>query len=394
MKFTLLHKLSKTIEQKTQQGQPLHSFSSLFDAIDTFFLTPKDTTKQGSHIRDTVDMKRVMITVIIALFPALLFGLWNVGYQHFISLRIEASFWQEFWYGFLKWLPLVIVVYVSGLLIEVVFAQIRKHPVSEGFFVTGFILPLILPPDIPLWIVALATMFAVLFGKEVFGGTGYNFLNPALLARAFIFFAYPSTITGDTIWIAEKADAFSGATPLSEVANHQLAALPSTMDMFVGTIPGCIGETSKIAILLGAVLLIFTQVANWKIMLSVVAGGAISAFFFQTLIGTAAEIPVYQQLLMGGFLFGTVFMATDPVTAAHTQWGKVIYGFLIGVFAILIRYYNKGYPEGMMLSILLMNIFAPLIDYCVIQVNIKRRIKRMAKVNRHHHSVLNGTKIS
>ncbi|MDD4847228.1 MAG: NADH:ubiquinone reductase (Na(+)-transporting) subunit B [Bacteroidales bacterium] len=378
MRLKFLDKLSQTLEKKTEKGQPLHRFWALWDAIDTFAFTPKEVTTKGSHIRDTVDMKRVMITVIIALFPALLFGIWNIGYQHFLSIQTSVSFWGALWYGFLKWLPLVIVVYVSGLLVEIIFAQIRGHQVAEGFFVTGFILPLILPPDIPLWIVAIATMFAVLFGKEVFGGTGYNFLNPALIARAFIFFAYPSVISGDKVWIAEKADAFSGATPLSDIANNHLSALPSTMDMLVGTISGSIGETSKIAILLGAAVLLFTQVANWKIMLSVVAGGFLSALTFNILGGTPmAEVPAYQQLLMGGFLFGAVFMATDPVTAAHTQWGKVIYGFLIGVFAILIRDYNKGYPEGMMLAILLMNIFAPLIDYCVVQVNIKRRMKRV-----------------
>ena len=351
----------------------LHSF---FDAVDSFFLTPKEVTTKGCHIRDAVDMKRIMITVIIALFPPLLFGLWNIGYQHFTSLGLEVSIWQSFLYGFLKWLPLVIVVYVSGLKVEIIFAQRRKHQVAEGFFVTGFLIPLILPPDIPLWIVAIATIFAVIFGKEVFGGTGYNFLNPALLARAFIFFAYPSVISGDNVWIAEKADAYSGATPLGNIMNDNLSQIPSILELCIGNIPGSIGETSKIAILIGAFILIITRTASFKIMLSVITGGLLMGGIFN-LIGTQPimQIPAYTQILLGGFLFGAVYMATDPVTAPHTSKGKIIYGLLIGIFAILIRTANKGYPEGMMLAILLMNIFAPLIDYCVIQLNIRRRKK-------------------
>ena len=315
-------------------------FNALLDAMDTFLRTPATVTEGRCHVRDAVDMKRIMITVMIALCPALLFGWWNVGYQHFLSMGYAPTVLGAAWYGFLKWLPLVIVTYVSGLGVEVLFSQIRKEEVAEGFFVTGFIIPMIMPPDVPLWIVALATAFAVLFGKEVFGGTGYNFLNPALLARAFVFFAYPSVISGDKVWISAGADAVTGATPLALVMNGHPEALPSTWELFLGTIPGCIGETCKIAILIGAAILLFTQVADWR---------------------------------MGGFLFGAVFMATDPVTAAHTRTGKYIYGLLIGVLAILIRTLNKGYPEGMMLAILLMNIFAPLIDYCVIQTNVKRR---------------------
>jgi len=361
-----------------EQGKPLHRFYSLYDAIDTFLLTPKEVTTGGSHIRDAVDMKRIMITVMIALSPALLFGMWNIGYQHFLSQGSCPAFWSCLWYGFLKWLPLVIVTYVSGLTVEVIFAQRRGHQVAEGFFVTGFIIPMIMPPDVPLWIVAIATAFSVLFAKEVFGGTGYNFLNPALVARAFVFFAYPSVISGDAVWIAESADAISGATPLALVLNGSTEQMPSMLSMFVGTIPGCIGETSKIAIMIGAIILIYTQIASWKIMFSVIAGGLLTGAVFHA----TGMCPLYgwQHLLLGGFLFGAVFMATDPVTATHTNSGKYIYGFLIGVLAILIRVVNKGYPEGMMLAILLMNIFAPLIDYCVVQRKIR---KRKLNISRH-----------
>ena len=350
-----------------------HRFNALLDAMDTFLRTPATVTDGRCHVRDAVDMKRIMITVMIALVPALVFGWWNVGFQHFDLIYNGGSIatrWQCLWYGFLKWLPLVIVTYVSGLGVEVLFAQIRKEEVAEGFFVTGFLIPMIMPPDVPLWIVAVATIFAVIFGKEVFGGTGYNFLNPALLARAFVFFAYPSVISGDKVWIS-GADAVSGATPLALVMNGHPEALPSTWELFLGTIPGCIGETCKIAILIGAAILLFTQVADWRIMFSVFVGGYATAVVCQ--LTGLCPVAAHDQLLMGGFMFGAVFMATDPVTAAHTRDGKYIYGLLIGILAILIRTLNKGYPEGMMLAILLMNIFAPLIDWCVVQNHIKRR---------------------
>jgi len=350
-----------------------HKFNALLDAMDTFLRTPATVTDGRCHVRDAVDMKRIMITVMIALAPALVFGWWNVGFQHFLAIGEQASLWSSLWYGFLKWLPLVIVTYVSGLGVEVLFAQIRKEEVAEGFFVTGFLIPMIMPPDVPLWIVAVATIFAVIFGKEVFGGTGYNFLNPALLARAFVFFAYPSVISGDKVWIS-GADAVTGATPLALVMNGHPEAMPTTWDLFLGTIPGCIGETCKLAILIGAAILLFTQVADWRIMLSVFIGGYATALICQ--FSGLCPVEAHDQLLMGGFMFGAVFMATDPVTAAHTRAGKYIYGLLIGVLAILIRTLNKGYPEGMMLAILLMNIFAPLIDYCVIQNHIKRRRRR------------------
>ena len=350
-------------------------FNALFDAIDTFLRTPATVTDGRCHVRDAVDMKRIMITVMIALVPALVFGWWNVGFQHFrVLYNCDdcATLWQCLWYGFLKWLPLVIVTYVSGLGVEVLFAQIRKEEVAEGFFVTGFLIPMIMPPDVPLWIVAVATIFAVLFGKEVFGGTGYNFLNPALLARAFVFFAYPSVISGDQVWISGN-DAVTCATPLAFVMNGHPETVPSTAALFFGDIPGCIGETCKLAILLGAAILLFTQVADWRIMIPVFIGGYVTAVICK--LTGLCPIAAHDQLLMGGFMFGAVFMATDPVTATHTRNGKYIYGLFIGILAILIRTLNKGYPEGMMLAILLMNIFAPLIDWCVVQTHIKRRRK-------------------
>lgn len=379
--MNILTQLSDKISHHFEKGKPLYCFYALYDAIDTFLLTPSEVTSGGSHIRDAVEMKRIMITVMIALCPALFFGMWNIGVQHFLSLGENATFWRCFGYGFLKWLPLVMVTYFSGLTIEVIFAQHRGHQVAEGFFVTGFLIPMIMPPDVPLWIVAIATAFSVLFAKEVFGGTGYNFLNPALIARAFVFFAYPSVISGDAVWISESADAVSGATPLALVMNDATAQMPSFLDMFIGTIPGCIGETSKICIIIGAILLLYTQVASWRIMLSVVVGGWISG----TLFHAAGMCPItgWQHLLMGGFLFGAVFMATDPVTATHTQAGKWIYGLLIGILAIVIRVINKGYPEGMMLAILLMNIFAPLIDYCIVKIKIRKR-----KINISKHKIL------
>lgn len=367
-----------------EEGGKMHAFHSLFDAIDTLMFVPKTTTRLGSHIRDAVDNKRTMIVVFIALLPALLFGMYNIGYQHHLSLvGVEGAvsycdnFWGNLWYGFLKVLPMLLVSYIVGLGIEVVFAQIRRHEVSEGYFVTGLLIPLICPPDVPLWQLALAVAFAVIIGKEVFGGTGYNFLNPALVARAFLFFSYPTHMSGDAVWIAEQGDAVSGATPLGEMLAGASMPSSSLMDMFIGFIPGSVGETSVIAILLGAVLLLVTGIASWRIMLSIFVGATLTGVMFN-LIGANdyMQLPFYYHFVMGGFMFGMVFMATDPVTAAQTNIGKYIYGFLIGVMAILIRVVNPAYPEGMMLSILLMNVFAPLIDYYVVEANIRRRAKR------------------
>ena len=376
-----LRKFIDKIKPNFEEGGKLYCFHSFFDAMETFFYVPNKVTINGSHVRDAVDMKRNMIYVLIALIPCFLFGTWNIGYQHFTSHGEVATLWQNFGYGLLKILPLYIVSYVVGLGIEIIFAQVRKEEVNEGFFVTGFLIPLIMPADVPLWMLAIAVAFAVIIGKEVFGGSGMNIVNPALLARAFLFFSYPSQMSGDGIWIAEKADAYSGATPLGILLNGGgVEQLPSMMEMFIGTIPGSVGETSKIAILIGALFLIITGVASLRIILSTFAGAAALGLLF-TAIGVS-DVPFYYHYLMGGFMFGAIFMATDPVTAAQTNCGKIIYGFLIGAMAVLIRVANPGYPEGMMLAILLLNVFAPLIDYCVVAVNISKRKKRWAKAER------------
>lgn len=369
------------IKPNFEKGGKFPWLHSTFDAFETFAFVPKTTTTSGAHFRDAMDMKRTMTMVILALMPALLFGTYNIGFQHFHSINPELSFFEGFWdnllYGAIKILPIIVISYVVGLSIEFGFAQWRKHDVNEGFLVTGMLIPLVMPPDVPLWQVALATAFAVVIGKEVFGGTGMNFLNPALLARAFLFFAFPSSMSGDNVWIAEKADAFSGATPLAEMMIG--ANLPSTSfwDMLLGIMPGSIGETSSIAILLGAVFLLITGIGSWRIMLSVFMGGALMGLTFN-LFGSNpyTQIPFYYHYVMGGFMFGAVFMATDPVTAAQTNKGKWIYGILIGVMAVLIRVVNPAYPEGMMLAILLLNVFAPLIDYYIVDANIRKRMKR------------------
>ncbi len=374
-----LRKFIDKIKPQFEKGGRFEKLHSTFDAFETFLFVPDKVTKKGSHVRDAIDMKRTMALVVIALIPALLFGMWNVGYQHFLSHNEigDVTFWQTFWYGFLKVLPIIVVSYVTGLAIEFAFAQIRGHDVNEGFLVTGMLIPLIVPADIPLWMVAVATAFAVIIGKEVFGGTGMNILNPALTARAFLFFAYPQDMSGDKVWIAEKADAYSGATPLGDALVGNIEKIPSPLDMFIGTIPGSIGETSTIAIILGAIILLYTGVGSWRILFSVIAGGLIMGLIFN--LWAANEymtIPAWEHLIMGGFAFGAVFMATDPVTAAQTNKGKYIYGFLIGLLAVLIRVFNPAYPEGMMLAILFMNVFAPLIDHYIIAANIKKRLKR------------------
>lgn len=383
-----IRKIIDNIKPKVLGKMPF--MTSTFEAFETFFFVPKDVTENGSHIRDAIDMKRTMIIVVFALIPCLLFGMYNVGYQHFNSMGVlaETGFWTVFWYGFLKVFWLLLVSYLVGLTIEFAFAQVRKHKVNEGFLVTGMLIPLIMPVDTPLWMVGLATAFAVLVGKELFGGTGMNIVNPALLARAFLFFSYPSKMSGDKIWIAgmtdgNAVDGFSGATPLaqigegSDVITNGFGEPTSILDLTIGLIPGSIGETSIIAIALGAFILLFTGIASWKIMFSVFAGGAAMAFALQSY----TPIDWYWHLCLGGFAFGAVFMATDPVTAAQTEKGKYIYGFLIGVMAMLIRILNPAFPEGMMLAILLMNIFAPLIDYCVVRANINKRLRRV-KVRR------------
>ncbi len=365
---------------KVAKGQKLHWLASTFEAFESFsFVSNKTAGIKGAHFRDGIDMKRAMIVVVFALLPALLFGMYNVGYQHF---KVEGDlsqmgFWAIFWYGFLRVLPMIIVSYVVGLAVEFAFAQIRGEEVNEGYLVTGLIIPMICPPTVPLWQLGLAVIFATIIGKEVFGGTGMNFMNPALVARAFLFFAYPSQMSGDMVWIFDSQDAVSGATPLAEMSLGNARPTASVCDMICGFIPGCVGETSLIAIAIGACLLLITGIASWRIMLSIFVGGAVMGLIFNAVGGNQyMELPFYYHFLMGGFAFGAVFMATDPVTSAQTNKGKYIYGFLIGVMAVLIRVVNPAYPEGMMLAILLMNVFAPLIDYYVVDVNIKRRKRR------------------
>lgn len=363
---------------KFEKGGKLEKFHSVFTGFESFLFVPNTTTSSGAHIRDAVDLKRTMIIVVLALIPALLFGIYNVGYQHFNAVGglADTTFFQLFFYGLWKVLPMIIVSYVVGLGIEFAVAQMKGHEINEGFLVSGLLIPMIMPVEAPLWMVALSTAFAVIIGKEIFGGTGMNIWNPALLARAFFFFSYPSMISGDKVWIAgDTADAISQATPLAQMALGQPLTY-STADMFWGFIPGSVGETSAFCILIGAVILLLTNVASWRTMISVFVGGYLMALVFQPISGVEA----YQQLLMGGFAFGAVFMATDPVTSAQTNTGKYVYGLLIGAMAVIIRCINPGYPEGMMLAILLMNTFAPLIDWFVVQANLKRRLKRAKAV--------------
>lgn len=406
--------LRKTIDKLKphfEKGGKFQRFQSVFEGFETFLYVPDKVTTKGAHIRDSIDMKRTMSVVIMALMPALFFGMWNVGRLYFNATGQEEAFWPMLWYGFLRVFPIIVVSYVSGLAVEFYFAQVRGHEINEGFLVTGMLIPLIVPVDVPLWMVAVATVFAVIFGKEVFGGTGMNIMNPALLTRAFLFFAYPSKMSGDKIWVNgidgatmneagqlvtkygdRVIDGFTGATPLAEAAAGNLQHLPSIAEMFIGTIPGSIGETSTLCILLGAAFLIFTGVGSWKIMLSTAIGGLLMGAILNLSVGVNPfgildlanlpekqiywALPAWYHLMLGGFAFGAVFMATDPVSAAQTERGKWIYGLLIGIMAILVRVLNPAFPEGMMLAILLLNVFAPLIDHYVVKGNIKRRLRR------------------
>lgn len=396
------------IKPNFEEGGKLHWLHSTFDAIETFLYVPNTTSKSGVHIHDARDSKRTMSIVIVALIPALLFGMYNVGYQHYLAIGQAPGFWETFFYGLLAVLPQLVVSYVVGLGIEFAVAQWKKEEVAEGFLVTGILIPMIVPVDTPLWMIAVATAFSVVFAKEVFGGTGYNIFNVALITRAFLFFAYPSKMSGDQVWVrlsdtfglgkpamvdgmAQTVDAFSGATPLGQVAISEADKFAdfgftavngnslSIMDMFLGFIPGSIGEVSTLAILIGAIILIVTNVGSWKTMLSVFLGGLFTATIINIFAAnTLMQMPAQYHFVLGGFAFGAVFMATDPVTSARTETGKWIYGFLIGVLAITIRVFNPGYPEGMMLAILFMNAFAPTIDYYVVDANIKKRMKRVA----------------
>ncbi len=392
-----LRNLVDKVKPHFVKGGKLQMFNSVFDGFETFLFVPNETSKRGTHIHDAIDSKRTMILVIFALIPALLVGMYNVGYQHFIATGQTVSFFETFIFGALAVIPIIAVSYIVALGIEFTVAQFKGHEIHEGILVSGFLIPMIIPVDTPLWMVAVATAFAVIFAKEVFGGTGMNIFNVALVTRAFLFFAYPTQMSGDVVWVrtgttfglgaGSVVDSYSGATALGQVAvsptsNVQLVDILGNpigfIDGFLGLIAGSVGETSALAILLGAALLLITGVASWKVMGSVFAGGALMALVFNTFgpDTAAAQFPWYNHLVFGGFAFGAVFMATDPVTAARTETGKYIYGALIGAMAIIIRVLNPGYPEGMMLAILLMNIFAPLIDFYVVDANIKRRLKR------------------
>ncbi len=370
------------IKKPFEKGQKFEKYAPAINALDTFLYVPNHTTKHGAHIRDAVDLKRTMITVVLALIPALIFGIYNAGYQHFIQIEgSDMSFGNLFFHGLWKVLPMIIVSYAVGLGIEFAFAIFRGHEVNEGYLVSGLLIPMVMPVDLPLWMLAISVAFAVVIGKEAFGGTGMNIFNPALLARAFAFFAYPTFMSGDKIWVSDATtiDGVSGETILGSLAQGKEVAY-STMDMFLGFIPGSIGETSTLAILIGAFILIATGVGSWKIMVSGVIGAALTALMFNAVGLTALmNFDWMNHLVVGGFAFGIVFMATDPVSAAQTDKGKIIYGLLIGFFSILIRVFNPAYPEGVMLAILLMNTLAPTIDYFVVNGNIAKRKKRLAK---------------
>ena len=370
---SIVDKLKPTFSK----GGKLAFLESTFDGFETFLFVPNKTTQHGAHVRDCNDMKRTMIMVVIALIPALLFGCYNTGIQ------VGREGWTAFFYGLVRILPMIATTYIVGLGIEFTAAQLRGHAINEGFLVSGLLIPLVMPVSTPLWMVALGTAFAVIFGKEVFGGTGMNVFNPAVLARAFVFFAYTPQMSGEKVWYSDwtmmgaQVDGVTGATALEQLAttgNMQWSAL----DAFLGFIPGSFGETSTLAILIGAAILLFTGIASWKTMVSVFVGGAATAYLFSAL--GCFDYPAYYHLLVGGFAFGAVFMATDPVTSAQTSTGKYIVGFMTGAIAILIRQVNPAYPEGMMLSILFMNALAPLVDYFVVEANIRRRANRVKSV--------------
>ncbi len=378
--------LVEKVKPNFEKGGRFEKFYRTFEAFETFLFVKGDVTRSGSHIRDAIDMKRTMVHVIIALIPPLLFGIWNVGFQHYRATGEEVAFIDQVLFGLIHVLPIIIVSYASGLAVEFIFATSRDHEVNEGFLVSGMLIPLVIPVTTPLWMVALATVFAVIIGKEVFGGTGMNILNPALLARAFLFFAYPSYLSGE-VWIEttlqegqQLVDGFSGATALAVMAAGE-GTMPSDFDMFFGFIPGSIGETSTLAVLLGATVLIATGIGSFRIMASVFIGGLAMGLILNLFaVNEFMAMPAYKHLIMGGFAFGAVYMATDPVSASQTGVGKYIYGVLIGVITVLIRVVNPAYPEGMMLAILFMNVFAPLIDHYVVESRVKRRMKRMQKI--------------
>ncbi len=403
----LLRKLLDTQEKHFKPGGKLEKLYPLYEATDTLLFTPADVTRGASHVRDAIDLKRIMITVVMALLPAIAMAMYNTGYQAHLAIQAGAeplARWQTavmqwlglafdpadvlacFAHGTLYYLPVLVVTFAIGGNAEVLFSMVRKHEINEGFLVTGMLFPLVLPPTIPLWQVAVGILFGTIIGKEIFGGTGMNILNPALTARAFLFFAYPGQISGDGVWIAAQTstDGYSGATLLARAAEGGTAAFESGaswIQSFLGLIPGSMGETSALACLLGAAILLITQIASWRIMLSGVVGSFLAAGLLNWVGSTTnpmMNVPFHWHIVLGGWAFGLVFMATDPVSAAHSNKGKLIYGFLIGVLAIFIRVLNPAFPEGMMLAILLMNVFSALIDHFVVEANIRRRRARYA----------------
>ena len=377
----LFKNILSSVKPHFESGGKLEKLYPAYDAFETFLFVPDHTTHKGTHIKDAIDLKRTMAFVVLAMLPCILFGMWNIGDQYYRAINVEATFFENLIFGFWKFLPLLIVSYAVGLTVEFAFAISRGHSVNEGYLVSGMLIPLIMPVDVPLWMLAVSVVFAVVIGKEVFGGTGMNILNPALTARAFLFFAYPSYMSGDKVWVhGASVDGYSGETILGALAANTQnwnSLLWNATDAFYGFIPGSVGETSFIAILLGAAILIFSGIGSWRIILFTFLGGYLTALLFNLWgVNALMNTPAHIHLIIGGFAFGAVFMATDPVTATQTNQGKIIYGLLVGFFAIVIRVFNPAYPEGMMLAILFMNVFAPLIDHYIIESNIKKRLGR------------------
>ena len=377
----LFKNILNSVKPHFEAGGKLEKLYPAYDAFETFLFVPDHTTHKGTHIKDAIDLKRTMAFVVLAMLPCIFFGMWNIGDQYYNAINVEATFFENLIFGFWKFLPLLIVSYAVGLTVEFAFAISRGHSVNEGYLVSGMLIPLIMPVDVPLWMLAVSVVFAVVIGKEVFGGTGMNILNPALTARAFLFFAYPSYMSGDKVWVhGASVDGYSGETILGALAANTQnwnSLLWNATDAFYGFIPGSVGETSFIAILLGAAILIFSGIGSWRIILFTFLGGYLTALLFNLWgVNALMSTPAHIHLIIGGFAFGAVFMATDPVTATQTNQGKIIYGLLVGFFAIVIRVFNPAYPEGMMLAILFMNVFAPLIDHYIIESNIKKRLSR------------------
>jgi len=383
----LFKNILNSVKPHFEKGGKLEKLYPAYDAFETFLFVPDHTTSKGTHIKDAIDLKRTMAFVVLAMLPCILFGMWNIGDQYYKALNVQATFFENLTFGFWKFMPLLIVSYAVGLSVEFAFAVSRGHSVNEGYLVSGMLIPLIMPVDVPLWMLAISVIFAVVIGKEVFGGTGMNILNPALTARAFLFFAYPSYMSGDKVWVhGASVDGYSGETILGALATNTSnwnSLLWNASDAFYGFIPGSVGETSFVAILIGAALLIFSGIGSWRIILFTFLGGYLTALLFNLWgINALMSTPAHIHLIIGGFAFGAVFMATDPVTATQTNKGKVIYGLLVGFFAIVIRVFNPAYPEGMMLAILFMNVFAPLIDHYIIEANVKKRLGRLKVTNK------------